>query len=230
VRNGAPLHPPVPNQWIINNKLDILDPNVLNEDPSGDGFTNLDKWMGLKRDGSDASDPQDKNSHPPYWTKLRLIQFIKQPFRLLFAAYDGDPAKPDSMEFQINTLDLNQASQFVHFGDLIPGTKFKIMKFEPKTALDNSTGSQADVAELTIQNIEEGVNVVLVLNQPANSPDSYADFRYTWNNTELTVKKGKPFSLLPEPEVQYKLIDITDDSAVIQLPNGGQQVTVPKLQ
>jgi hypothetical protein len=226
----VPLHPPVPNRWIIDNKLDILDPNVLNEDPSGDGFTNLDKWMGTKGDGSDAYDPNDKNSHPPYWTKLRLVQYIKQPFRLLFEGYDGDPKKPESMDFQINPMDVaGGGTQFLHIGDIIAGTKFKIIKFEGKTVLDSNTGSNTDVSELTVQNTESGDNVVLVLNQVANSPDSYADFRYLWNNTEFSVKKAKEFALPPETTKLYILIDITDDNAVIQTPTG-QKETIPKLQ
>jgi hypothetical protein len=228
-RTGPPLHPPVPNKWLIANKLDLLDNNVLNEDPDGDGFTNLDEWMGVKGDGSDSTDPQDKTSHPPYWTKLKLAQYIKQPFRLLFNAYDGDPTKPPTMEFQINTVDVNQPTQFVKFGDTIAGTKFKVIKFEVKSVTDSNTGSQTDVSELTVQNNETGDNVVLVLGQVANSPDSYADFRYLWNNTEFQVKKGKEFALLPDADLRYKLIDITEDSALIQTPTG-QQVKIPKLQ
>jgi len=229
-RTGPPIHPPVPNTWIINNKLDILDNNVLNEDPSGDGFTNFDKWKGLKGDGSDSYNPHDKNSHPPYWTKLRLIQYIRQPFRLKFAAYDGDPTKPDSMDFQINTLDLQGPSQMgLHVGDMIKGTKFKLIKFESKTTFNPTTTNNDDTSVLTIQNTEEGDLVPLTLNQEANSPDSYADFKYLWNDSEFQVRKGKPFVLLPEATLRYILIDITDDNAVIQTP-AGDKVTVPKLQ
>jgi hypothetical protein len=68
------LHPPVPNTWFIENNLDIADLDILSGDPDGDGFTNLDEYLG-------HTNPQDKNSHPPYTTKLRLAKFIQQPFR-----------------------------------------------------------------------------------------------------------------------------------------------------
>jgi hypothetical protein len=230
ITSTVPLRPPVPNRWIIENKLDILDPNVLNEDPSGDGFTNLDKWMGTKGDGSDAYDPNQKDSHPPYWTKLRLKQYIKQPFRLLFQGYDGTPDKMAAMDFEINPMDVaGGGTQFLHMGDIIAGTKFKLTNFESKSVLDPSTDSHTDVSELTVQNTETGDNVVLVLNQVANSPDSYADFVYQWNNTEFQVKKGKEFALPPETTKIYILIDITDDNAVIQTPTG-QKETIQKLQ
>jgi len=229
----TPLHPPVPNKWIIDNKLDILDNNILNEDPDGTGFTVLDDWKGVNGNGTDSVDPQDKKVHPPYWTKLRLVQYIRQPFRLRFEAYDGDVNKPNDMEFQINTLDVNQPTQFVKLGDMIAGTKFKVIKFEVKSQTNNATGDTTDVSELTVQNIENQDLVVLVVNQTGNSPDSYALFRYLWNDTQFQVKKGKDFGLAPESTAQntirYKLIDITDSNALIQTPDG-KQVTVPLLQ
>ncbi len=229
-----PLHPPIPNKWLIDNKLDILDNNILNEDPDGTGFTVLDDWKNVKGDGSDSINPQDKTQHPPYWTKLRLLQYIKQPFQIRFESYDGDLKKPNDIEFQINTLNFNQPTQFLKIGDTIAGPKpFKLMKFEHKTIMDPSTQSEKDVSELTIQNTQNGDVVVMVLEQNANSPDSYANFRYLWNNTDFQVKKGQAFALLPEstPQntVRYKLIDISDTEALIQTPTG-QQVKVPLLQ
>jgi formylglycine-generating enzyme required for sulfatase activity len=167
--------------------------------------------------------PQDKNSQPPYWTQLRLAQHIMRPFRLLFSAYDGDANNPDSLTFQINTIDVNQPSQFVKIGDVIAGTKFKVMKFEYKQQGDSNT----DVSELTVQNTETNNPVVLVLEHIANAPDSYALFR--WNNTEFQVKKGNQFALLPDPKLRYRLIDVMDDHAIIQTPTG-EQVTVPYIQ
>jgi hypothetical protein len=112
---------------------------------------------------------------------------------------------------------------------MIQGTKFKLIKFEPKTTFNPSTSNNDDTSILTIQNTEEGDLVPLILNQEANSPDSYADFKYLWNDSDFQVRKGKPFVLLPEATLRYILIDITDDNAVIQTP-AGDKVTVPKLQ
>ena len=57
--SGSMIHPPVPNQWFLDHGLDIRDPNILDEDSNGNGFTNRQKY--------DAHiDPTDKNAHPPY--------------------------------------------------------------------------------------------------------------------------------------------------------------------
>lgn len=93
--NGM-IHKPVPNAWLIEHNLDMLAGNVLDQDPDGDGFTNLDEYNG-------KTDPNDPKSHPPYWTKLVLTRFQRIPFRLLYEAGTGP--------FQINTLDLDQPTQ-----------------------------------------------------------------------------------------------------------------------
>ncbi len=223
-RNSAEmLHPPVPNEWFFDHGLDILDTKVLADDPDGDGFSNLDEFNG-------KTDPQNKTSHPPYLTKLRLARAIQQPFRLLFNAYDGDPTKPDTLTFQINTVDVKQPSQFLKLNDPIAGTKFKIIKFEAKKMLNSSTGVNQDVSELTVENNETHEDVVLVLEKIVNSPDSYALFKYLFDGTEFAVKKNKTFSLKQEPDVVYKLVDINDSQAVIENVKTNEQIKVPKLE
>src|SRR5207244_721378 len=70
--NGLPatlqtteVHPPVPNEWLEQFGLPITDADVLDQDPDGDGFNNLDEWSG-------HTNPTDVNSHPEYYSKLKL--------------------------------------------------------------------------------------------------------------------------------------------------------------
>ena len=88
------------------------------------------------------------------------------PFRLLFNAYDGDPKKdtPEKFEFQINTIDLRQPSQFLKIGNTIVQTKWKLTKFEYKTRMNPIIQELEDVSELTLTNTETSVVIVLILN------------------------------------------------------------------
>ena len=232
LKGGAVINPPVPNPWFEQNKLDILSPGILDEDPDKDGFSNLDEWTGLdaKAPGTASTDPNDPKSHPAYLTKLRLKQAINEPFRLVVQTYDGDPAKPESLTVQINTLDVRQPSQFLKIGDLIAGTKFKITGFEQKMNVSPESGFEKDVSELTVENTETSQKVVLVLEQITNSPDSFALFTYLWDNSELRVKKDATFTLKPESDVQYKLIDIKTDAALIQNLKTQETHSVPMQQ
>lgn len=227
IQDGTPvlltsgtIHAPVPNEWLLENGLDIQDPDILNQDPDKDGFTNLDEWKA-------GTNPNDPKSHPPYLTKLRLKRFIKKPFRLKFNSYDGDIAKPETLTFQIDTIDLKQKTQFRKLGEDIEGTKFKVTKFEHKTKV-NANDVEVDLSELTVDDAEEGKKVVLIYQKVVDSPDSYALLKYLWNGDEFTVKKDKTFNLKPTND-QYKLIDISDSEALIE-NSKGEKTKIPPLE
>jgi hypothetical protein len=217
VENGM-IYPPVPNKWITDNGLDLLNPNVVNEDPDADGFSNLEEFNA-------KTDPQSKDSHPPFIFKLRFVRFIQVPFRLKLSAYEGEPKNPKSLTFQINTLDIKQPTQFLHIGDTIAGTKFKLMKFEFKEEVVPATGEKRDVSELTVQDTSNPDKVIVMpLDKVADSPDSFAQFHYLIDNKEYRPRKGATFTLPPDNQ-QYKLIDINQTEAVIESATG-QKVKV----
>ncbi|MBC8001479.1 MAG: hypothetical protein H7X97_02730, partial [Opitutaceae bacterium] len=224
------IRPPVPNSWFIENGLDILVTSILEDDTDQDGFTNLEEWTGIDpaEPGKQATDPQNKNSHPPFINKLRLVKFISRPFRLLVNAYDGDPAKPEEMTFQVNTIDVKQPTQFRKIGEQIEGTRFKVTKFELKKVTDPSTGVDQDVSEITVQNMDTSNTVVLVLEQIGSSPDSFAQFKFLIDGSDLQVKKDKIFALKIEPERQYKLIDIKETAAQIEDLKTGEKIKVSR--
>ena len=209
----------IDNSWFIDNNLPLLDPAVPLQDPDGDGFLNEDEWRA-------GTDPNKKDSHPAYHTKLFVKQFIRVPFRLLFNAYDGVPKKdtPDKFSFQINTIDLKQPSEFLKIGDKVANTKFKLEKFEYKTQPNPNTGEHEDVSELTIVNVETNEPVILILNRVTDSPDYFMKFLYQWPNPpiEFVVKKLQEFVLKPNVTEKYKLIDSKEGRALIQAPDGKQ--------
>ena len=160
----------------------------------------------------------------PY-TKLFLAKVIEIPFRLLWRGYDGDPKKnkPEAMSFQVDTIDMRQPSAFLKLGDMVPGTRFKLLKFEPKgTHAPNA--EEEDVSELTLVNVDTGKKLLLVLNRIANAPELTAVFAYERSMPAqmISVKKNQDFVLRPEVDEahRYKLLDVNDAEAVIRLPSG----------
>ncbi len=203
------VHPPVPNEWLDQFALPIADADVLTQDPDGDGFTNLEEW-------ESHTNPTDKNSHPPFIVKLRMKSFSREPFRLVFASRTGDT-------FGINTSDLKEPTQFLKRGDLIRGTKFKIVGFTEKSE-PNQYGTDVDVSELTLENQETKERLNLVKEKIMISPESVANFVYAWaDRREFSVKKDQEFSLPPETEIRYKLVDVQPDKAVIVNPQKPQE-------
>jgi hypothetical protein len=211
----------VPNEWFEQFNLPISDADVLTQDPDGDGFTNLDEWQG-------HTNPIDKNSRPDYVTKLKLKSFSEEPFRLMFSSWVDDPASGQT--FGINTIDLKQPTQFVKVGDIIPGTRFKVLKFTEKYQ-PNQYGTNIDVSELLLEHEETKERLTLTKEKIAISPESVATFDYSWPAgqpaKEFQVRKDQEFSLKPEEEIKYKLVDVQPGKAVIvntQKPNQSIQI------
>jgi len=213
--NGLPstlqtteVHPPVPNEWLEQFGLPIADADVLEQDPDNDGFSNLEEWQG-------HTNPTDRNSHPEYYTKLKLKSAVEEPFRLVFSSWVGDT-------YGINTIDLKQPTQFLRVGDSIKGTRFKIVKFLKKYQ-PNKYGTNVDVSELTLEQVETKEQLTLIKEKVAMSPESVATFVYTWGGRqEFQVRKDQEFSLKPQVQIKYKLVDVDPAKAVIvntQKPN-----------
>ncbi|CAA9247011.1 MAG: hypothetical protein AVDCRST_MAG42-2028 [uncultured Chthoniobacterales bacterium] len=206
--NGLPatlqtteVHPPVPNEWLEQFGLPIADSDVLAQDADGDGFPNLEEWQG-------RTNPTDKNLHPPFIAKLKMKSFTREPFRVVFASWTGDT-------FGLNSSDLREPTQFLRLGETIRGTKFKLVDFVEKYER-NQYGTDVDVSELTLENQDTAERLVLVKEKIMISPESVANFVYTWaQRREFSVKKDQEFSLPPQQEIRYKLVDVQSDKAVI---------------
>jgi hypothetical protein len=174
---------------------------VLEQDPDNDGFNNLDEWAG-------HTNPTDPNSHPEYYSKLKLKSAAEEPFRLVFSSWVGET-------FAINTIDLKQPTQFLKVDDTIKATRFKVVKFQEKYQ-KNQYGTNVDVSELTLENVETHQQLTLVKEKVAMSPESVATLVYMWGGRhEFQVRKDQEFSLKPQEQIKYKLVEVEPTKAVI---------------
>ncbi len=213
---GAPLHPPISNAWLVKYNLDYGDPNIRDADPDKDRFSNLEEFLA-------GTDPTNDKSVAPYPSKLRLTKFDPVPFRLKFGGEAGD-----GETFIINAKDTKARTQFLKLGDMIEGAPYKLLSFERKSEQKNDM--DFNTSELTIQNTETGQKIVLVYNKEADDPTSFGEFLYLFDNSKLRVKKDDEFSLPPEPNRKYKLIDISATEAQIQDSESGQQFRIGKAE
>ena len=249
---GKMFHPPVPNDWLNKYGLNVLSASVLNEDPDGDGFTTLEEFMGLDglshldvngepvmgADGqplpADSTDPIKADSHPPYHTKLELVRIVYVAFRLQLMSYDLDPKNPAKTTVAINTIDRGRRTQFLEIGQDIAGTNFKVESFQQKE-VPGADGTTRDASEVTVVNKETGEKVVIPLKQIVDSPDSYGIFRYKWlkpgikETPNFPKRRGETFTLPPDTDKTYKLIEIKGRDAIIELPDGTKKIlTAPQ--
>ncbi len=207
--NGEPatlqttlLHPPVPNSWLEEFALPITEADVLTQDPDGDGFTNLDEWQG-------QTNPGDRESHPPYTFKLKLRSFTEEPFPLIFSSSVGDT-------YAINNIDSSKPTQFLQVGDTVKGTKYRLKTYTEKYDSDKY-GTTIDVSELMLEQVDTHEVVTLVKEKRAMSPEAVGNFLYTWAGKEerFSVKRDQEFTLKPQEELSYRLIEVEPNKAII---------------
>jgi hypothetical protein len=207
------LHPPITNAWLINFGLNYADANVKDQDADGDGFTNLEEYNA-------KSDPKNKAASPPKFTKLRFVKFEQKPFMLVFK---GNP-DGEGKEFQINAN--NARTQFKKLNETIDGAPYKIIAYFKKDAEKN--GVPVDVSELTVENTETQVSIVLVVKKETNDPTSFGEFFNVLTNENFRLQKGEEFTIKPDVNTKLKLIDISSTEAKIQDVATGTTSTLSK--
>ncbi len=207
----------IPNSWFLENGMSPLEGNVQFLDADRDGFPAEDEW----RYGTNPNDP---NSHPPYYSKLFLKQFVSVPCRLVFKTFTGDVRKPKTWEFQVDTVDIRQPTSFLKLGDMVPNTSLKLDRYESKEVKNAKIEDVVDRSELTLINTETDEQVTLVRDQVKNVPDVFAVFDYQWQPAagEIRVRKLQEFGLRPESSQDslYRLMDVNESEAQIRLPDG----------
>ena len=209
IEGGEDLHPPIPNAWLIDNGLDYADAKIKELDNDGDGFNNLEEFNA-------KTNPRDPASTPPSFTKLQLVAFKPVPFRIVFKGDGGT----DGKEFQINFKDLKGTArtQYKKLNEQIADAPYRIVSYTVKPG-PYGVNVKGDLSELTVENTNTGETLVLVYNQEINDPTSYGEFRNLLNNQQFTLKKGQEFQIPPDTG-SFKLIDISEDSALIQDSQG----------
>ena len=216
IEGDRPLHPPVPNDWLLKYDLDYTQSDILQSDPDSDGFSVLEEW---KAD----TDPTNTASVPPIWTKLRLDNFNKVSFTLLFA---GSP--DGGSTFTINFPDdRSQPTRFLELGDTIEvaGSTYELVKYTPKTTTINDI--IRDVSELVLQDKATGNTITMVAGKVHDSPTISANFLNLIDakSTEM-LQVGDTFALDQAPGEIYRVEEIAPDKAVLIKTNTGERLEI----
>jgi len=212
------LRPPMTNEYLVKNDLpDILSPNVGDLDADSDGFSNLEEFQ-------KQTNPRDEKSHPPFTDKLVLKRRITFDYILKLNS--------SSPPYQVQRLAPEpKKSVFVSPGDEFGFDKgvirFKAGTFESKTAEDPRVG-QKDVSELTMSDKSTNKEFKLIRGEETNLAEYEAEFEFLLGERPTrTVKKGDTFQI-PGIGESFRLLEIEENSAVIQPVDGGESITVPK--
>jgi ankyrin repeat protein len=204
--------------WLREKKVDPQSLLAVDtgQDSDGDGWTDAEEI-------SYGTDPHDPNSHPPLYTKLRMVKLDAQPFPVVF---DGVEGKKASLTIQHGQM---SERYVLAVGARIPGESWKIVSIHPRKNVDKS-GTTIDVSELTLINAESGEKLVLVKSMQANSPGGTAVLSLEGMDREVQVKEKQQFSLSPDGSDRYTVLDIRPTQVVLKVNGTGEVITVSMRQ
>lgn len=89
----APIHPPIPNSWWLENRIDPGFADSPQRDEDGDGFTNIEEF-------ESKTDPAERKDHPALIQKLRYVKYESIGYFLWFSSALG----PEQYQFKIVEL------------------------------------------------------------------------------------------------------------------------------
>jgi hypothetical protein len=229
--------------WYQKYGLDFTDPHVDQEDPDGDGFSNIVEFkndpVGTRQkaadcDGSKSCSPLDPQAHPSYLSRLRMQKYDSRPFHLTFRGYEKEG---DTYFFQIYLSDLPSSQQpgLKKTGDQLGVEGYIIGAFHQNvvTKKNPATGEEQQVDESTLEVTKPEINFTKALpyRQEVDSPESTADFIMlmpTERDKVTKVPRGQTFTP-PFIPTTYRVMDATDAGAVIQDIKTKENINIPLL-
>ena len=191
--------------------------------------------------------PRDPESRPAAWTKLRLNDVQIEQMQIIFTS------KLATGEAMINSV-ASANSDELKGAPVGPskryakGQQIKVVKYRPGFAVTTddedtpffltdikteerpvpATGGTAEVSLITLKTKDGATEVVLEQEVPQVSPFSRVTFVDTSSagNQPFTIRSNETLPPLPDGST-YKLIDVTEEKAMIQNLDTGEQHEVP---
>jgi hypothetical protein len=205
-----PLRPPMTNQYLRENGLDFLAPNVAELDPDDDGFSNLEEFEG-------KTNPKDAQSHPPLTNKLVFKTRFQDNYIVALLTSESPiqvkRKEPPGPGLFIDTTKLPATPQDFGFERGAPA-RFRALGFEKKQPI-GANGLPKDQSELTILDLATNEKFVLALGEPKNLAAYQAVLEFNYRKRrEYKPQKGQTFRI-EGVGATFMLVDVTETSATI---------------
>jgi len=228
LRKDAPLHPPIPNAWWIENRIDPGFADSPRQDPDADGFSNAEEFAA-------KTDPNNKDSIPPLIAKLR---FVKDES----LAWVIRPGFGSEGKFPFNYEDSKAGKNKVSPAEMIaPGglffatppmqNRFKLIGSETRKELNKKINIEMEVTIVRIEDQRPNKKGT-IYELPSPLPEDRKSDHIKYDRTavfslealgmegrEFKIEENTAFALPPEnPNKNYLLKKVAPDAIVIEYP------------
>lgn len=235
--DGEPVHPPIPNQWWIDNRIDPGFGDSALRDADEDGFSNLEEFEG-------KTDPNDPSSYPALITKLAYVgeEAVQWVLRPVFPSGDAytfeysDTANGSNKTGAGNPL----APGSLLFEEQPAMNRFKYLGSEKRKEMNETYKTEMDVTIVKVEDMRPNkAGTLYEIPGGFRKPDArkYAHYDRTAILTldalgmagqEIKVEENTSFALPPNaPKKDFRVTSITPEMVTIEYPDAdGTRKTV----
>ncbi len=237
-KDSAPVHPPIPNIWWLENRLDPGYGDSPSRDPDGDGFSNLEEYEA-------GTDPNNSKVFPSLIEKLMYVKDESLGWVLL-PTYGSDGKFPIKYEDTTRATNKSDAANLIGPGDtfFLKGPmkdRFKFLGSEVRKEMNRAINMEQDVTILRIEDQRPNKKgTVYEFPSPLNDQRKNQFLKYDrtavfslealgMGGKEFKVEENTTFSLPPGgAKKDYLLKSVTPAGVVVEKIGGGQPVEIKK--
>ncbi|MES2923739.1 MAG: Amuc_1099 family pilus-like system protein [Verrucomicrobiota bacterium] len=240
-KDSSLVHPPIPNIWWLDNRLDPGFGDSPARDPDQDGFTNLEEYNG-------KTDPNNIRSYPPLIAKLMYVrdESLGWVVRPSFGDNGKFPFKYEDTKGGINqtgAADMIEPNG-MFFPKGVMANRFKLLGSEVRKEVNRATNVEKDVTIVRIEDQRPNKKGT-IYEFPSPLSDDRKREHLKWDRTAILTlealgQQGKEFKVeenmtfaLPSDgaKKEYLLKSVTPDSITVEYTDAAgekKSVTVSK--
>jgi hypothetical protein len=231
----APIHPPIPNIWWIDNRIDPGYADSPQRDPDGDGFSNLEEFEA-------KTDPNNSRAFPSLIAKLMYLKDESLGW-VIRPGYGSEGKFPFTYEDTKGRMNRVKAGEMAAPGDLFFAAepmkdRFKLLGSEVRKELNKKINVEMDITLVRIEDQRPNKKGV-VYEVPSPLSDERKAEHVKFDRTavlslealglagkEMKVEENTAFALPPDaPSKDYFLKTVTPDLITVEYsdPSGSRQ-------
>lgn len=238
------IHPPITNQWWMDNRIDPGFGDSPQRDEDNDGFSNLEEFIA-------QTNPTDNRSHP---SLIQKLAFVKSESVEWVLRPSGEPKDLDpSVNFEYNDTMRNRSrtpaaapiqKNGIFFADGVAKDRFKYLGFEVKRVKDDRIQEDVDVTIIKVEDLKpnkKGTIYEILANFRQADARKHSKFDRTatlslealgFNGQEFKVEELTDFALpIGSEKKSYRLMEVHPNRIVVReiLEDGkNQDHEIPK--
>ena len=225
----APLHPPIPNTWWIENRLDPGFADSPNRDPDQDGFSNLEEFNA-------KTDPNSAKSIPSLIAKLMYVKDESLGW-VLRPGYGSDGSFPFNYQDTKGAVNKTGAADMIAPGGLFFAKapmkeRFKFLGSEVRKEMNKKLNIEMEVTIVRVEDQRPNKKgVIYEIPAPLSEERKNEHLKYDrtaifslealgLNGKEFKVEENTKFALPPDsPKKDYLAKIVTPDSVTVEYTN-----------